>query len=392
MVLAFDEAEGRRLIDRACELRPLLAATTAQSEADGKLVPEVVAAITDAGFLKLAVPRRWDGLAASCNTIANLTAELAKSCPSTAWLTSVMNTAVWRHTLLSDASQEDMFSSSVPLFCGVGVPQMAKPVEGGFVIEKGSWSYASGCHHADFFHGTILIEGGGPPRLAIIPVDELDIVRTWDVTGMRGTGSDTVVATNIFVPQGRAPLSEPQFEASPTRTRHVGEVTDYWTVMPYIRTKILGTLLGTVEGVLDHVIASVDRPIVYTEFKRKGDSHVFDAQVGRAGAKAYAVRSVMNMMTTEIDRAALAMKPMRRAERARSRGQLAFCVDQLTDAMTILANAAGSSMFLKEKGVERLWRDFNVASRHAMLGPDVGYEIAGRSILGEPDIAKPEFV
>lgn len=391
----FDEALGEEMVERARSLRPLLQRNAAQSEARGELMPEVLKAITEAEFFKIAVPRRWGGVAVSCNALARLTAELAKGCPSTAWLTSVMNTAVWRQTVLSDECQEDMFSERVPLFCGVGTlpGQPAKRVDGGYLIESGQWAYASGCHHADYFHGLISIEGSSEPaRLAIIPMSEMKIEPTWKVAGMRATGSDTVVATDVFVPSHRAVLSEPQFEESPTRSRHTGDVTDYWTPMPYIRTKIIGTLLGSIEGLLEYVAATKDKPILYTNFARKGESHVFDAQVGKAGALLLAVRKLMEEMTRTIDDAAVAQRPMRRPERARNRGQLALCVDLLTQAAEILMNAAGSSAFLEKNPSERLWRDFNVGSRHAMLVPEIGYEVFGRSVLGEVEVTPPEFL
>lgn len=393
--LSFDEKLGDDLVDRARSLRPLLERTAAQSEERGELVPEVVSAITDAGFLKIAVPRRWGGLSVSCNAITRLTAELAKACPSTAWLTSVMNTAVWRHTVLSDESQEDMFCDGIPLFCGVGTQpgQKARAVDGGFLIENGAWGYASGSHHADYFHGLISIEGDeASERLAIIPMSDMTIEHTWKVAGMRATGSDTVVAKDVFVPTHRAVKSEKQFEPSPDRVKHFGDVTDYWSAMPYIRTKIMGTLLGTVEGVLDYVASTKDRPILYTNFRQKGGSGVFNERVGRAAAIALGVRNMLDGITRAIDDAACARRPMRRSERALNRGQLALCVDLLNQAMDILMNAGGSSAFQEKNPSERLWRDFNVASRHAMLIPEIGFEVYGRSFLGVEQIAAPEFL
>jgi len=80
--LEFDVALGEGLVEHAKSLRPLLERTAPLSEARGELVPEVVQAIVDAGFLKIAVPRRWGGLAVSCNVLARLTAELAKGSAS----------------------------------------------------------------------------------------------------------------------------------------------------------------------------------------------------------------------------------------------------------------------------------------------------------------------
>lgn len=393
--IGFDESMGDELVDRAKSMHSLLLRNAPLSEQRGELMPEVVAAIKDAEFHKIAVPRRWGGLSVSANALARVTAELAKGCPSTGWLVCIMNTAVWRQTVMSDASQEDMFSEGVPLFCGVGTMpgQPAKKVDGGYLIEDGRWAYATGSHHADYFHGLIAPEGEhGPARLAVIPLSDMTIEKTWKVAGMRATGSDTVVATNVFVPSHRATLPEEQFKPSATRTKYIGDATDYWTTMPFIRTKIVAALLGAAQGILEYVIGVKDRPLLYTNYRRKGDSHVFDAQVGKAAVTIAAVRDMMLDITRKIDEAALTRKPMPRQARAHNRAQVALCIDLLAGAVDKLMNGAGSSAFLESSHAQLCWRDFNVGSRHVMLIPEIGFEVYGRSILGEPDMVKPEFL
>jgi 3-hydroxy-9,10-secoandrosta-1,3,5(10)-triene-9,17-dione monooxygenase len=386
---------GDELVERAKSMRSLLLRNAPLSEQRGELMPEVVAAIKDAEFHKIAVPRRLGGLSVSANALARITAELAKACPSTGWMVNIMNTTVWRQTLLSDESQEDMFSNGIPWFCGVGTlpGQAAKKVDGGYLIENGRWAYATGSHHADYFHGLIAPEGeGGPARLAVMPLSEMTIEPTWKMVGMRATGSDTVVATNVFVPDRRATLPMDQFKPSPLRTKHLGDVTDYWSAMPFMRTKIVAALLGAAEGVLDYVIGVKDKPLLYTNYRRKGDSHVFDAEVGKAGAKIAAVRDMMLDMTRKIDEAAMTMTPMRRPDRARNRAQVALCIDLLGGAIDKLMNGAGSSAFMEASHAQLCWRDFNVGSRHVMLIPEIGYEVFGRSLLGEPEMVRPEFL
>jgi 3-hydroxy-9,10-secoandrosta-1,3,5(10)-triene-9,17-dione monooxygenase len=394
-VRTFDEAMDEELIARARSLRPLLLRTAPLSEERGELVPEVVSTLIDSGFFKMAVPRRWGGLCTSANAMARVVAELARGCPSTAWVITVMNTTVWRHTITSDEAQKDVFGKSVPRFCGVADPPgKARKVDGGYIVESGRWPYASGSHHAEFFHGPIIIEGAkGPPPLAIIPMSELRIERTWKVAGMRATGSDTVVAKNVFVPTHRVPRYEKQFDIGDNVRKHRGEASDFWTALPFIRTKSLGVLLGAAEGLMDYVADGIkERPLLFTNYRRKGDSQFFNAQVGKAGAKIHAVRVLMESMTRAIDRAALAQRPMEPGERAHNRGQMALSIDLLNEAINVLMNAAGSSAFLDANNAQRFWRDFNIGARHVALVPEIGYEVLGRSILGEPEITKPDFI
>jgi alkylation response protein AidB-like acyl-CoA dehydrogenase len=391
----FDTALDEDLVARARSLRPLLLRTAPLSEEGGELVPEVVSALIDCGFFKMAVPRRWGGLCTSANAMARIVAELARGCPSTAWVITIMNTTVWRHTITSDEAQEDVFGKSVPRFCGVADPPgKAKRVDGGYLVESGRWPYASGSHHAEFFHGPIAIDDvKGPPPLVIIPMSALTIERTWKVAGMRATGSDTVVASNVFVPAHRVPRYEKQFDSGGIVRKHWGEASDFWTALPFIRTKSLGVLLGAAEGLLDYVTGGVkERPLLFTTYRRKGDSHHFNAQVGKAAARIRAVRASMDDMTGAIDRAAIAQRPLDPGERAHNRGQMALAIDLLNEAIDMLMSGAGSSAFLEANNAQRFWRDFNVGARHVALASEVGYEVFGRAILGEPEITKPDFI
>jgi len=267
-------------------------------------------------------------------------------------------------------------------------------VEGGYIVESGRWPYASGSHHAEIFHAPIRIEGiKGAAPLAIFPMSDLKIEHTWKVAGMKATGSDTVVAENVFVPTHRVPFFEKPFDYGSDTRKHVGELSDFWTALPLMRTKSLGVLVGAAQGLLDYLCEDLkEKPLLFTDYRRRGDSQVFLAQVGRAAAKIQAVRSMMDQMTRAIDAAALTKRDMTPEDRAINRGQMALAVDLLTEAIEVLMNSAGSSAYLEANNAQRFWRDFSIAARHVSIVPDPGYEVYGRSVLGEPQAMKLDYM
>lgn len=382
-----DEEIGETLIARARALQPMLLRNAPLSEKGGELMPEVASALIEGEFFKMCLPRRWGGLCVSAKAMARVVEELARGCPSSGWVVTVMNTTAWRITMMSDETQEEIFSNGVPLVCGVAVPPgKARKVDGGYIVEEGRWPYASGSHHAELFHAPVRIEGmKGPAPLAIFNLSDLEIERTWKVAGMKATGSDTVVAKDVFVPEHRIPFFEKPFDYGSDKRKHVGELTDFWTTLPLIRTKSLGVLVGAAQGVLDYLCGGLkEKPLLFTDYKRRGDSHVFSSQVGKAAAKIQAVRAMMYQMTTAIDNAALEKRPMEPEERALNRGQMALSMEHLTEAIEMMMNVAGSSAYMDSCDAQRFWRDFAIASRHVSIIPEPGYEVYGRSILGEP--------
>ncbi len=68
---------------------------------------------------------------------------------------------------------------------------------------SGRWHYSSGCEHADWLilGARVPIPGAEPAdKVMLVPRDQVDVEDTWHVTGMRGTGSNTVVANGVTVP------------------------------------------------------------------------------------------------------------------------------------------------------------------------------------------------
>jgi alkylation response protein AidB-like acyl-CoA dehydrogenase len=141
----------QELVSRATELRPLLEKHAAQSEADRRLVEENMRALDDAGLLEIMLPRRFGGQGASMATMLRASAELAKGCPSTAWIHAVMNISAWFATRSSSRLQQDIFHDTVkPRLCGSLEPtKTVRAVEGGAIV-SGQWDFTSGCWHSNW--------------------------------------------------------------------------------------------------------------------------------------------------------------------------------------------------------------------------------------------------
>lgn len=396
----FSEEAGLAMIAKAKALRPLLELHAQRNEDGGELSPAVVAALDEAGFWHMAVPRRWGGLSISAQAMARTVSELAKGCPSSAWVISIMNSNVWMASLMPDAVQEDVFGKGIPRVAGVGTPAgTARRVSGGFVI-NGRWGYGSGSHHAEWIYCQIADPDGGegPGGMFIAPAGDLEIVNSWSVAGMKGTGSDTIAANELFVPEHRVVLfRDGGMGQARSGARHTGEVTDHWTVIPLLRSKGLGVMVGAVEALLEVTLSSGNsaRPIVHTNYRHKIDSPVFQAGLGEAATWVRAAGILMDTATRLIDRAALEERPTTYEERTLSRGDAALSIQLLGKAADKLMNLLGSSGFATSSPAQRYWRDYNIASRHVVNLPEVGFEVLGKALLGIPaseNITVPDFI
>ena len=75
---------------------------------------------------------------------------------------------------------------------------------GGYRV-TGRWAFASGCQHADWFIAHCIVDDGRVPplRMMVLPADDVEIVDTWSVSGLCGTGSHDFTLDGVFVPDER---------------------------------------------------------------------------------------------------------------------------------------------------------------------------------------------
>jgi len=198
----------RELIDRARALGPLLAKNALASEQDRRAHRDNIDAIRDAGLFRLMVPKRFGGHQASIRTHLEVTAALAESCAGTAWVAALTNVCAWFVGLYPRQAQEEVFGANPDArVAGVFTPSNnSQRVDGGLIV-SGKWFWSSGSLHADWVTvGVMEHDRNGAyvgQYLALLPRSEITIEDTWFTVGMRASGSNCVVAKDVFVPNHR---------------------------------------------------------------------------------------------------------------------------------------------------------------------------------------------
>jgi alkylation response protein AidB-like acyl-CoA dehydrogenase len=214
-------------------------------------------------------------------------------------------------------------------------------------------------------------------------MSEVEIEDTWFVAGMCGTGSNTLVAKDLFIPDHRIlPLASALRGDYPHR-RYSGEPSDRWALAPILPLLLLGPIVGTARALLEAVIdGTTKRGITYTTYARQADAPVVQHHIAEAALKIDSAWFHAMRAAKDLDETAAAGKQMNYLTRARIRGESGYAAKLLREAVDALVSVAGASSFADANPIQRMWRDANVATRHAMLatGPDL--EMYGRALLG----------
>jgi alkylation response protein AidB-like acyl-CoA dehydrogenase len=374
-------------LERARALAPLLAKNAAETNRLRHVHPENVAALKRAGFWEIARPARIGGSQLPLRALHRVTSELARACPSTAWVLSVTSAHVWLMGLFSDAAQDDVIADDpdTVLSGTLAAQGVARPAPGGWRV-SGRWQFASGCDHALWNMIGARVEGGDaatPKGVHVLaPARDYAIDDTWHVLGLRGTGSKDLVLDDVFVPAHRAVSTSQLFLANgPDPGRHKSPL--YWTpVSPGLAFHICGPALGIAKGALAaHVDATRVRSDKYTG-AQKAHSAAQQMRVAESDVTIRAAEALMEQVADGFaelgERRALAD-----AARAAELTMLASAgVKLCRDAVQRLYDGAGSNAAREGGALGAFFRDMSVGSHHAIVDFDAAAEAWGRALLG----------
>jgi 3-hydroxy-9,10-secoandrosta-1,3,5(10)-triene-9,17-dione monooxygenase len=385
-------ADRAALLARAAAIRPILERQAEQTDALRRLPDENVRALTEAGLCRLMVPRRFGGHQTDIRTYIEVIAEIGRGCGSSAWVASLINVCAWLTGLFPERAQQDVWGPTPDAWvAGSLAPNgVAVPVAGGWRV-SGKWPWASGCLHAQWVACGIHMKNASGEMenlgLSLIPIGDVTIEDTWFMAGMKGTGSNTILATDVFVPEHRFLPYPPAF-AGQYRTEHRDEVVYRVALVPVTVLILAGSQLGVARAALDHVIGKAgSRGITHTNFRTQAESTGFQMLVADAAMKIDTAFLHAYRAADDLDRDAAAGVHPDLAARARVRMDTALVAKYAREAVELLVQAHGTSSLADYNRLQRLWRDVHVASHHAITEWQVNLEVYGKALLGvEPNI------
>ena len=370
---------GEMMLTRARAAAPVLAEHAAYADEELRLAPESIKALREVGVFEINTPKRFGGPDLSTAETARVLIELGRADPAAAWLAGVCAEGkLLVDPLISSETGAEVFADPGVRICGVGLPPgQAERVPGGLRV-SGRWSYASGCEDASWA-GTSVMPDGGPFTMVVMPMGDLEIDRTWDTVGLRGTGSHTLVAREVFVPVARVlemptlPNGFPDMGAGRPLFVFVNDVL------------LLAPMVGAARGALDTVEAIMPT--------RKPPMMAYDSLADTPSARNLFAQAAHLVETAERGVLSLAARidqhwpgtglPAR--ELAGMRMEEITTVNQCRTAVDMLLDLHGSSGLAKASPLQRYWRDLHMGTRHMRFTSYRELENYGNLVTRKPD-------
>ena len=312
--------------------------------------------------------------------------ELAKADASVAWCVWNGNTH-WIAAQLSPEAAHAIHDDPDVITANSTRPSgQAHVVDGGYRL-TGRWSLVSGCEFATWMVLWSVIHEDGKPRTTpsggpeirfmLLPTSQCEIIDTWTVGGLRGTGSHDVAVHDVFVPIAYSSgffdtyvLPEPRYR-----------VPAFSRVIPGLGAMALGIAWTAIETLKE--IAGAKTPVRTTQMLRETP----DAQVRVSQAESL-VRSARLFLFDSLDQLwtkLLATGEVTIEARALARLAASHAVSSAVQAVDLMYVAGGASSLYVSCPLERAFRDVHAMTQHIGVHPRV-MQSTGRVLFGlEPD-------
>jgi alkylation response protein AidB-like acyl-CoA dehydrogenase len=369
-------------LDAARAIAPRLEAVSETSELARRVDDDAVAALQEAGLIRLMAPRAHGGAELPIRHQILSCAETAKACPAASWLQMVCGAHTYIAGRYPETCQAEVFATGPDvLIPGTLAPQgAARQVEGGWRV-SGRWQFGSGCDHGPWFLiGAATPEGPPGGVHVIVPAAEVTIDDTWYTLGLRGTGSKDLVLEDVFVPDHRAMLTPGLFVG---QTAEDAGALYHLPVAPGLASMLAGSVLGMAERGYRRFVdyAAVRKEVIGTA--NKAEKAGTQMRVAQSGIELQAARLLLEGICDRFDAVMAADEPpMPLAERVQVRWEAAYVVELCRRATERLFAAAGAHGIYDTSPLQRVFRDINTASHHAIVDFDNLAEAKGMMELG----------
>jgi alkylation response protein AidB-like acyl-CoA dehydrogenase len=366
------------LLERARALVPRLA-ERAPATAARNIPADTIAEYHQAGILRVLQPRRFGGLQGRFSLFSRIVEELTFGCASSAWVYAVLAEHQWIIAQYPERAQIEVWGND-PL--AVASSSLAPRAPATLVADgwrlSGRYPFSSGCDHAQWvILGAFLGQVGDPRHIAylLVPLSEVEIVDDWQVLGLAGTGSKSLVLRDVFVPEHRCVMVSDLFAGTPPGAA----VHPDYPVVRAPRGFLVSYSLPPVAIALARRALDIVCRDLSTRLSRgvtkMADSEVVQMAVGEAAAAIDAATLALHHGRDASTDAVSSGRKIGEAEALRARRDMVYAQHQVGWAMERLCELSGARWVYDSDPLQEMRRDVmtilthHAASRAAAFAP-----------------------
>ena len=384
--------ETQSPLDAARKLAPMIRAGADQSEADRELPQALFEALADAGLFQLALPRALGGAEIDLPTYVQVLEEIGKADASAGWIVNQCAIfATYAARMPRDIARLIWIDTPRSVVANTPLPTaQAIVVPGGYRV-TGRQGFSTGCRHAAWLAARAQVLENGQPRLQdgqpeqlylFVPAAEAELLDTWHVRGMRGTGTHHFAVKDVFVPAERTVLQSgaPLLDTGP--------------LYQIPRTLLFGSgdaavALGVARSCLTAFfeLAGAKTPRAMQATLR--DQPMIQAAVGQSEANLRSGKAFLSEAVRDLWTETKSTGETSQEQRAVLRLAVTHSIRLAVQIVDTVYNAAGVTAIYEGNPMQRHFQDIHVISQHLQARLS-HYELVGQHWLGQKiDLTRP---
>src|SRR5271168_1030323 len=381
---------SERVLDRLNDIADQLRQQAWEAEQLGQLPDATVKSMKAIGSIRLLQPKNYGGLQVHPREFAETVMATAALDPAAGWINGVVGVHPYQLAYADPRVAEEVWAQDVDTWVASPyAPQgVAKPVDGGYVF-NGRWQFSSGTDACDWIIlGAMIGDADGkplmPPQMLhmILPREDYQIVPdSWNVVGLRGTGSKDVIVKDAFVPSYRTMDALEVMDG--TAQRKAG-MTETLYLMPWSTMFPLGissAVIGIAEGALAAHLDYQRERVNSSGVAIKDDPYVMYA-IGEAAADINAARQELLNNADRIYDMVDAGTEVSFEDRAAGRRTQVRAVWRAVSAVDEIFARSGGNAMRMDKPLQRYWRDAHAGMAHAIHVPGTVFHASALSSFG----------
>lgn len=384
-VISQEEKTLKKLLDDAVKIGKLAEKENAEAEQNANISANVAQAIKDSPISKMMLPKEYSGPQVSLREFGKIVQTVAYYNVSASWLTFLYPLHNTLPSFLEKKARDEIVNQGgliSDIFAALGT---AEEDGDGYRI-SGTWDFASGVNYSDWIGVGVNMQlpGMDEPEvcLPILKTSDLQIVENWDTFGLRGTGSNRIIADNVYVPKERVlPVSRLEFAGRPPEEDYDKDYPFYH--IPFFPAFYLGfpyMALGGTKRIIDEFKSATEKR------RRLMDNGLLESESPRSQrvmaeitTDFQAAEALMESYITKLEQSRNSDNPTSPAEFFAIRTKVTKICTEI--AVRVLITLGGAALY-KGGPIEQFFRDILSVATHKTSLYEDSVQAYGMELFG----------
>jgi indole-3-acetate monooxygenase len=372
------------LLDAALAVAPRVRPHAEAIEAARRMPQGIVDDLASAGLFRMLVPRVLGGGEVAPVTMVRAIEAVARADASAGWCVMVGATTGLVSAFLDEDVARAIFGDPAAVTSGVLAPMGRAVREGDGFRVSGRWSFASGVEHATHRMGGAIVMGAGGPELGpsgdplirhvVLRAEDTRVIDTWTTSGLRGTGSHDMEATDVFVPARHT------CSLITDTPRHAGPLYRF-PIFGLLALGVAAVAVGIARDAIDVLIDLASKKKPAWSKRTLAHRELVQVRVAEAEGLARSGRAFLIEAAEEVTEIARARGELLDRERALVRLAATQATRSAARAVDLVYEAGGGSAIYASSPLQRAFRDVHVATQHVMVAEPT-LAAVGKVLLG----------